>query len=192
MAYTIRYTISSLSGVYALKYSVCIHDAARLAALLPLSKAPVEMDGFASGGAVRQYDAFAAFNALMKVLKYVMRDPKRTFCTAIEAVSGESSSRAESFEDADAQGAFKVQAMGLTGVIIRGEDRQKFEEIQGEKALYRAIVEPMRDVFKADLENLLNLCEEALAKDAAVVATQVQNDAPEAAPLFQLEVQKRK
>ena len=191
MAYTIRYTISSLTGAYALKYSVSVHDAARLEGLLALAKAPACLDGFASGGEVRRYDGFEAFNALMKILKYVMKNPERTFCTAIESDTGSEKTRGEAFEDEDAAGRFEVRAYGKKGVLIRDGERSDFEEIRGNKACYRAIVEPMKDVFKTDLENLLNLCEETIAKDAAIIATQVSNDAPEAAPLFQLKAEKR-
>ena len=191
MAYTIRYTISSLTGAYALKYSVSIHDAGRIEGLLALAKAPEFMTGFASGGEVRRYDAFSAFNALMKVLKYVMKSPERTFCTAIECEAGGEKTRGVSFEDEDETGQFVVRAYGKKGELIRGETSEAFDEVKGKKGTYRAVTEPMRDVFKTDLENLLNLCEETIAKDAMIIATEVSNDAPEAAPLFQLKAEKR-
>jgi len=44
---------------------------------------------------------------------------------------------------------------------------------------------PMREVFKDDLMNLLNLCEETMAKDARIVAAEVSRDAAGSAPLVQ-------
>ena len=41
-------------------------------------------------------------------------------------------------------------------------------------------------VFKDDLMNMLNLCEEAMAKDGKLVAHLVSNDTPAPPPLFRL------
>ena len=45
---------------------------------------------------------------------------------------------------------------------------------------------PVMDVFKDDLMNMLNLCEEAMAKDGKLVAHLVPNDTPAPPPLFRL------
>ena len=186
MTYSKQYTISTLSGVYAQKYSVTVEDAGRLDALLSLAKAAPCLDGFAGKGGPRQYDGYDAFNALMKVLKYVMKDPNRTMCTEIVAVTPDGEKRGVSFSDSDESGTFEVRALGKTGQIVRGEGTSTFEEIKGCGATYRAILEPMSRVFKEDLMNLLNICEETMAKNASIIANEVASNVPKAAPLFQL------
>ena len=186
MTYAKQYSISSLTGVYAQKYSVTIDDAARLDALLLLANASPSLAGFAARGEEARYDGYEAFNALMKVLKYVMKDPRRTFCTKIVAVTPDGEREGISFSDSDDMGDFEVRAYGRTGMVVRGGEACPFEEMTGRGGTYRAVLEPMSRVFKDDLMNLLNICEETMAKNADIVAKEVCSDAPKAAPLFQL------
>ena len=186
MTYSKQYSISTLSGVYAQKYSVTVDDAGRLDALLGLAKAAPCLDGFAAKGGPRQFDGYDAFNALMKVLKYVMKDSRRMFCTKIVAVTPEGEREGVSFADSDDDGDFEVRAYDRTGIVIRGGESSAFEEIKGKGGTYKAVLEPMAAIFKDDLMNLLNICEETMAKNANIIANEVCADAPKAAPLFQL------
>ncbi|MCL2325906.1 MAG: hypothetical protein FWC40_05335 [Proteobacteria bacterium] len=186
MHYSVQYTISTLTGGYAQKYSVTIREAERLASLLRLARVDASLEDFASGGERREYDPFLCFHGLMKVLKYAAKDGRRTFCTGIafEPLEGGVSSGA-CFEDSDEAGAFVVKAYGERGMVFRDGVGEVFDVMRGALGSYRAVLLPMRDVFKDDLMNLLNLCEETMAKDARIVAAEVSSDAAGSAPLVQ-------
>lgn len=181
MAYAIQYTIGVLTGAYAKKYSVIIYDAARLEGLLKSVSSPLY--GIASEGPRREFDPFECFQGLMKMLK---RDGKKSFCTAIVRTDASGETRGARFEDADEAGAFAVEAYGFGGRLLRGDAVSEFEEIKGREATYRAECASVMKVFKDDLMNLMNLCEEGMAKDSKIVAQIVPNDTPAPAPLFQL------
>lgn len=118
MTYAVQYTISTLSGAYAQKYSVIFYDAKRFEDLFE-ERAP-GLKGLASEMEHGEFDAFETFQKLMKLLKSIAKD------------------------------------------------KEKMAE------------------FKDDNMNLLNLCEETMAKDARLIGQTVPNDTPAPAPLFQL------
>ncbi len=181
MAYSIQYTIGVLTGAYAQKYSVIIYDAARLEGLLKAVSSPLCV--IASEGGRREFDPFECFNGLMKLLK---REGKKQFCQSIVRVDAAGETRGARFEDEDEEGAFAVEAYGFGGMLRRGDAVSVFEEIRGRNGVYRAECVSVLKAFKSDLMNLLNLCEEGMAKDSKIVAQVVPNDTPAPAPLFQL------
>lgn len=181
MEYAVQYTISVLEGAYALKYSVVIYDAGRLEGLLKATNS--NLVGLAANTKRHDYDPFDCFQGLMKILK---KDVKRTFCTSIIKTSNGEQERGTSFCDEDEKGSFVVEAYGLKGICRRGDDVQEFEEIEGKSGRYSAELSTVLKVFKEDLMNLMNLCEETIAKNARLVAQVVPNDTPKPAPLFQL------
>ena len=79
-----------------------------------------------------------------------------------------------------------MEAYGFGGMLRRGDAVSVFEEIRGRNGVYRAECVSVLKAFKSDLMNLLNLCEEGMAKDSKIVAQVVPNDTPAPAPLFQL------
>ena len=186
MSHNIQYTISTLSGAYAQKYSVTIHEAQRLEAVLSLVDKQGALAGFATAIDTCSFEPFAAFNGLMRLLKYLAKFPKKSFCTHIEREKAGQISEGLSFEDSDAEGDFEVLALSYKGFLKRGSETSNFEEHQGNEAKYRAISSPLVELFKEDLMNLLNLCEETMAKDAQILAKRVSPHAPTALPLFQL------
>ena len=181
MEYAVQYTISVLSGAYAQKYSVIIYDAARLEGLFAAADSPLA--GFASDSARREYDPCDCFGGLMKLLK---KEFKKSFCTAIIRTSEGQEERGISFSDSDAEGAFEVRAHGFKGICRRGDSVFDFDEMPGERGVYRAEYSTVLKVFKDELMNLSNLCEDAMAKGGMIVAQTVPNDTPAPAPLFQL------
>ncbi|MBR4985588.1 MAG: hypothetical protein IKY83_07610 [Proteobacteria bacterium] len=181
MAYAVQYTLGVLTGAYARKYSVIIYDAARLEGFLRAEASPLA--GIAVDGSRREFDPYECFQGVMKMLK---RDGKKQFCTAIVRTDEAGETRGIRFEDADDAGAFSVEAYGFGGVIRRGDVAEAFETVQGQKASYRAECASVLSVFKEELMNLLNLCEEGMAKDSKIIAQTVPNDTPAPAPLFQL------
>ena len=181
MEYAVQYTISVLTGRYAQKYSVIIYDAARLEGLLKAAQSPLA--GIAADAPRRDYDPFECFQGLMKMLK---KDAKKSFCTAIIREQNGEQTRAVSFEDEDDNGKFHLEALGFKGICKRGDDVAEFEQITGKNGTYRAEMSTVLAVFKDELMNLLNLCEETMAKDARLMAQTVPNDTPAPAPLFQL------
>ena len=181
MEYAVQYTISTLTGRYAQKYSVIIYDAARLEGLLKAAESPLA--GLAADAPRRDYDPFDCFQGLMKMLK---KDAKKPFCTAIVREKDGVQTRAISFDDADESGTFHVEALGFSGVCTREGVSGPFEEMRGKEGVYRPEMSNVLAVFKAELENLLNLCEETMAKDARLIAQTVPNDTPAPPPLFQL------
>ena len=181
MEYAVQYTISVLEGAYAQKYSVVIYDAGRLEGLLKSTGS--KLVGLAANAPRREFDPFDCFQGLMKILK---KDMKRSFCTAIVKVDGDSESRADSFTDEDENGPFSLHAYGFKGICIRNGEASEFEEITAKSATYRAELSTIMNVFKDDLINLLNLCEDTMAKGAQLVAQVVPNNTPKPAPLIQL------
>ena len=182
MAYAVQYTISVLTGAYAQKYSVVVYDAARMAGLLRAAECPIAT--LADDAPKRDYEPYECFQALMKIIK---KYAKKSFCTSIERISPDGSSVSDSsFADEDDKGPFVVQAYGFKGLCLRGDNRESFSEIQGKSGTYRAICSKVLDVFRSDLENLLNLCEETIAKDGRLLVQTVPNDTPAPLPLFRL------
>ena len=181
MEYAVQYTISVLTGRYAQKYSVIIYDAARLEGLLKAAQSPLA--GIAADGPRRDYDPYECFQGLMKMLK---KEAKRSFCTAIIREKDGVQERATSFDDADESGDFHVEALGFAGICKRNGEESSFEVMSGKNGTYRAEMSTVMAVFKDELMNLLNLCEETMAKDARLIAQTVPNDTPAPAPLFQL------
>ena len=127
MTYSKQYSISTLSGVYAQKYSVTVDHAERLDALLRLIKSSAVSGWFCCQGGPRQFDGYDALNALMKVLKYVMKDPRRTFLYEDHCCDAEEEEKSgASFADSDDAGEFEVRAYDKTGLVIRGAESSAF------------------------------------------------------------------
>ena len=181
MEYAVQYTISVLEGAYAQKYSVVIYDAARLEGFL--KAAGSSLASLAADAPRRDYDGYECFQSLMKLLK---KEGKRSFCTSIIRTLDGVEERGCTFSDEDEQGNFVVDAYGFSGICRRGDEKSAFETMTGKNGVYRAELSTVLKVFKDDLMNLLNLCEETMAKDARLVARTVPMDTPKPAPLFQL------
>lgn len=186
MSHSIQYTISTLSGAYAQKYSVTIHDAQRLEAFIALVDKREHLAGFATAKDRLSFDPFTSFNALMTLLRYLSRFPNKSFCTHIERELEGQLSEALRFEDSDVDGDFELLALSFKGRLRRGSKTTDFVEHQGVTAKYKVITLPLVELFKEDIMNLLNLCEEAMAKDAQILIKRVSSSAPTAPPLFQL------
>lgn len=181
MEYAVQYTISVLEGAYAQKYSVVIYDAARLEGFLKAAGSPLA--GLAADAERRDYDGYDCFQSLMKLLK---KEGKRSFCTSIVRTHDGVEERGSSFTDEDDAGAFTVEAYGFSGICRRGVENASFETMTGKQGVYRAELTTVLAVFKDELMNLLNLCEEAMAKDGRLIARTVPMSTPKPAPLFQL------
>ncbi|MFA5623766.1 MAG: hypothetical protein WC966_01730 [Bradymonadales bacterium] len=190
MAYAAKYTISALSGAYAEKYAVVIKDAQRLDALLgqyAVGKGIEALAKHESEG--RHFDAYACFMQLMKVLKFIAKDkPNVKFYTGIRRVSASGEENASVFKDKDADGDYELRALGREAVLIRNGESEAWdgERFAGSNGEYYATYASMKDVFFDDIRNLLNLCEESMAKNASIVLSIVSNDVAIPPPLFQL------
>ncbi|MBO5752448.1 MAG: hypothetical protein J6S69_01990 [Proteobacteria bacterium] len=184
MEYAVQYSISSFTGAYAHKYSVIIYDAGRLEALFRAMGS--SLVGFAAKAERREYDPFECFQGLMKLLKQLKKDSKRSFCVAIERTDDETSERALSFCDEDEAGGFEVRALGFKGICVRSGVESEFETMTGKKGTYRAELSTVLKVFNEELLSLVNLCEDTMMKDARLIAQVVPNDTPAPPPLFQL------
>ena len=183
MPYAVQYTISSLTGHYALKYSVVIYDAARMEGLFALAGIDA-LRGFAADAERRTYEPFEIFQNLMKCLKYLAKHAKDPFCSGI--VRSSDQAIMSSVKDSDNTGAFELIAYGKTGLCKRGDQVEPFESIVGNDDTYRAEMTVLLSAFKEDLSDLVHLCEETIAKDARIVVQTVSNDTPKPAPLIQL------
>lgn len=184
MSYAVQYTIDVLSGAYAQKYSVVWYDAARFVDLF--AKVGGMPEAFAGDAARREYDGFVCFGALMKILKHVVAQKKVAFCEAIVRTQGEACERGSVFCDEDEAGPFEVRAYGATGRVWRGGEETAFEEMEGRRGTYRAVMTTVIRCYKDDLMNMLNLCEEAMAANGRIVAETVPMDTPAPEPLFRL------
>lgn len=188
MAYAVRYSISSLSGIYAQKYSVVLQDAARFEILFERFKVH-ELKGFAADSEVRHYDAFQTFNALMKVLKRLAKHANDPFCNAI--IRDADGAKSGAFADEDEKGAFVFKAYAETGICSRQNEKnspidEPMDSIAGKQSHYHAEIRTLIDVFKQDMMNLMNICEETIAKNASIIAQTVPNSTPKPAPLVQI------
>ena len=182
--YAVQFTISVLTGAYAHKYSVIWYNAGRLEALF--SQAQSSLKGLAADTKRSEFDAYETFQALMKVLKYVVKHRADPICTGIECVHDGDKSLCSAVSDEDDAGAFELRAYGAAGTCVRNGAESTFESMQGKNGEYRAVVSTFEAAFKDDLMNMANLCEETMAKDARLIAQTVPNDTPAPAPLFQL------
>lgn len=182
MSHAVQFTISALTGAYAQKYSVVLTDAERFEALFARFKA-ADLADFCADGPERRYDPFVAFGRLMKVLKKLARHGAEPFCKAIERASdGKTALR---FDIDDGGERVALLACGRTG-ICRCEGVEKtFESIELGGETYRAQIATLGDVFKNDLMNLMNICEETIAKNAMLIAKTVDNSTPVPARLVQ-------
>lgn len=192
MAYATKYTISTLSGAYAEKYAVLCRNAQWLDALLNQNPIGKGIEDLASRDAAgKHFDAYEIFMRLMKVAQWVARiKPKSPFYTGIAKVEDGKTETAVSFTDEDEKGPFTITAIGNKVQIERaGEEEEWDGDIKGKNAEYKAQSDTVSSLFYEDLRNLLNLCEESLAKNASIILHVVGNDAPTPPPLFHLELE---
>ena len=182
--YAVQYTISVLTGSYAHKYSVILYNAGRFEALFAMSQCGLK--GLAADTKRSEFDAYETFQALMKVLKFVVKNRDRAFCAGIEREADGEKTLYSAVSDADEQGEFSLRAYGESGICVRDGIETPFETIEGKSGHYRAMVASFEATFKDDLMNMANLCEETMAKDARLIAQTVPNDTPAPPPLFQL------
>lgn len=182
MSYAVQFTISSLSGVYAQKYSVVLHDAVRFEVLFERFKLDL-VRGLCADAPERQYDPFVVFNLLMKALKKLAKHSNEPFCTAIERESD--GALASSFDDVDDDGAVELKAFGPSGICSKNGVETPFESLTVHGDTYHAKVSTLVEAFKGDLMNLMNICEETIAKNAKLIARTVDNSTPIPARLVQ-------
>ncbi len=182
--YSVQYTISVLTGAYAHKYSVILYNAGRFEALF--AQAQCGLKGLAADTKRSEFDAYETFQALMKVLKFVVKNRDRAFCSGIECEADGEKMTYSAVSDEDEHGHFDLRAYGETGICVRDGIETPFESIDGKSGRYRALISSFEATFKDDLMNMANLCEETMAKDARLIAQTVPNDTPAPAPLFQL------
>ena len=184
--YNIQYTISVLSGAYAQKYSVVIFHAQRMKNMFE-RYAPELKDLVAlNDNQKAEFDPYMVFQAIMKLMKYLAKHRNLMFCDAIEKSADRLVTVGDEFEDENDSGVFHVRAYGESGILETDGRESSFEILNGKNASYRAIIKPVLTLFKDDLMNMLNLCEETMAKDGKLVARQVPDDIVPPAPLFQL------
>ena len=182
--YSVQFTISVLTGAYAHKYSVIWYNAARFEALFSLAQSSLK--GLAADTKHSEFDAYETFQALMKVLKFLVKHREAPICTGIECCANGEKVLCASVKDKDEVGEFELRAYGETAVCVRDGVSSAFETMHGEAGEYRAVMSNFEGAFKDDLMNMANLCEETMAKDARLIAQTVPNDTPAPAPLFQL------
>ncbi len=182
--YAVQFTISVLTGAYAHKYSVIWYNAGRLEALF--AQAQSSLKGLAADTKRSEFDAYETFQALMKVLKYVVKHRADSICTGIECARDGGKELCSVVKDEDDAGAFELRAYGNAGICVRNGVESSFESMHGKGGDYHAVISTFEAAFKDDLMNMANLCEETMAKDARLIAQTVPNDTPAPAPLFQL------
>lgn len=182
MTYAVQYTISALSGNYALKYSVVLHRAEKFEALFKIFDSPLA--GFAANAPKREYDPFETFQALMKILKKFKTRGAHPFCNAV--IRESDGKKSESFRDKNERGEFTLTAYGSEGLCTQNGRVFPFQTMHAETETYRAEIVSLLEAFKEDLMALLNLCEETISKDAKIIAQTVPNDTPKPAPLIQI------
>ena len=183
---TIQYTISVLSGAYAKKYSVIFFHVKRMKYMFeryaPELKPLVDL----TENQKAEFDPYLVFQAIMKLLKFLNKHKTLMFCEAIEKSSDGTTILGDAFDDEDESGAFHVRAYGESGISETDGEESTFDIRHGKTATYRAILKPVLTIFKDDLMNMLNLCEETMAKDGKLIACFVPDDTIPPAPLFQL------
>ena len=183
---TIQYTISVLSGAYAQKYSVIFFHAQRMKSMFQRYAPELNPLVSLTENQKAEFDPYPTFQAIMKLLKFLSKHKNLMFCEAIEKSSDDVTTTGDAFDDEDDAGAFHVRAYGESGIIETDGGESTFDLHHGKNANYRAILKPVMTVFKDDLMNMLNLCEETMAKDGKLVARLVPDDTLPPAPLFQL------
>ena len=184
----IQYTISVLSGAYAQKYSIIFYSKQRTCLEKLFERYAPELKTLVQlkDGEKAEFDPYMIFQSVMKMLKYFSKHKKLTFCSHIEKTSGDSVETGDFFEDKDENGDFNVRAFEESGITTDANGEASFEVRKGENGSYRAVVVPVMDLVKDDLMGMLNLCEEAMAKNGNLVASVVPADTPAPAPLFRL------
>lgn len=190
MTYAAKYTISALSGPYAEKYAVVCKDAQNLDALMHQFAVGRGLENLADRNAHGQhFDGYASFMQLMKVLKFVAKDKATLpFYVGVARQSGAQKDWAQSYVDRDEGGEFEVSALGKEAKITRNQESMSWDGscVAGEMGEYTAITKTLKEIFFDDLRNLLNLCEEAMAKNSSIVLHVVDNDIAVPPALFQL------
>lgn len=182
MSYAVQFTISSLSGAYAQKYSVVLTNAARFEALFERFKI-ASLKGLCADAPERQYDPFDVFTQLMKVFKKLALRGNEPFCSAIRRESD--GALAPSFDDDDGDSAIELRAFGRTGICLKNGVATPFESMATSGDAYHAQISTLVGAFKNDLMNLMNICEETIAKNAKIIAKTVDNSTPIPARLVQ-------
>ena len=186
MSDSIQYTISVLSGAYAQKYSVIFFHARRMKSMFERYAPELQPLVNLTDNQNAEFDPYPTFQAIMKLLKFFSKHKNLMFCEAIEKSCDNETTLGDAFDDEDDSGAFHVRAYGESGIIESDGCESTFEIRHGKNATYRAILKPVMTIFKDDLMNMLNLCEETMAKDGKLVARLVPDDTLPPAPLFQL------
>lgn len=183
--YSVKLTIEGLWGPFAEKYSCTISDAHHVHRLLQ------QLGGRAAQGPVvisaRGHDStpFEPFQLISRFIQYLgkiaAKQPNRRFFTGVrfEPAEGEPGEWTERLEGSDAAGAFAVDAWGTRAFVMRGDEEVKdltaeaapVFEVEGGR--YVCQFGSFKDLFKPTFVRLVEMCEESIAKNAKLIASEI-------------------
>lgn len=196
--YAIKLTIGGMTGAFAEKYARLVRDAQVLDALLQESTAssgqgPITL--LAAHPEPTPFDGFTLLPRLMQQLRRVsLEHAQRPFFTGarLEPTDGrEPTPWSATLEARDSDGPVTVHALGRRATLERpgaeperllpsAEDADQSLTRPLEGATLRVRFDTRHALFRDDLEALVNMCEEVLAKDQPLIATCIPMDAVEA------------
>jgi len=213
--YAIKLTIAGLTGVYADKYSYTVREAQHLDALLQASTASSShgpLDVLEAREEPAEFDGFELLPRIMKQLRRVaLEDADRMFYTGVrfEPVDGEPGAWHATLSGRDDDGPFEIRGHGRKPVLVRLTSAEAGPASDGESEAtdlrahddgsgwiewpahggsYVVRGDRRKALFKEQLEQIIHMCEEALAKNQPLIATTLGADetddaaASEAAP----------
>lgn len=197
--HAIKLTIGGMTGAYAEKYSLTVPDAHLLDRLLQEATARSRsgpLDLLTRHDEPRAYDAFKLMPRVMKQLQKVsLEHAERRFYTGVRAEprDGEPGPWLDSVGGTDDGAMFTLHGFGRKLTLVRATEAGAasenlgkaldFEPSETERvvletgdAAYRVRYGLRRDLFRDPLERIVNMCEEALAKNQTLIATVVDAD----------------
>lgn len=190
--YAIKLTIGGMTGAFAEKYARFVRDAQFLDAYLQESTAraaagPITV--MAPHAEPTPFDGFALLPRLMQQLRKVsLEDAERPFFTGARLEPDDGSEPGPwlaSLEASDDKGPFTLHALGRRATIVRAAEAppEVLSTAQADAGsnLVRSVTGGVirirfasrRALFRDDLEALVNLCEEVLAKDQPLIASPI-------------------
>jgi len=188
--YSTQITIEGLYGPFSHKYTYTIIDAHHLHPLFlqlgaraaegPITLCGPDVDGVST-------DPFILLPRFIKYLRKVAHDQaSRRFFTGVrfEPNEGEPQPWQTHVSGTDDKGAFTLHAHGTQALVEREGDDDPTDlsdadapAIETTDGRYVCRFGTFKELFKLDVQRLVEMCEEAMAKDHNLVATAIEHTA---------------
>ena len=184
-SYSIKLTIKGLHGAFAEKYAHTISNAQYLHCLFEQTSRRDPGGPFTFLAARREpieFDPFPAFSRAMRLLRYSAHDrAEQRFFTGVrlEPPSGEPSEWAPVIDWREANQLVTLHAFGTKAIRVVGDSAPMTEDLSStdgytsNHGVYRLRYDTWSNLFKADLNRLVEMFEEAMAKVQPLICTTI-------------------